>query len=228
MLIASGSAYVAGLNDLVLNPSKKFITAAQELRALNKAAIKVAAQLGGLQFTDTSLVTVANQADYLAPSNWIQIYYLEIVTNAATATETAKKVFVTPYQRMQDYAGGTQAPGGSDTFATFQRPARRLHFEPAPTVAGLQIRAQVFGMPNSFTNTNALVDGPPEQMAAVCAFAAADLRLFTRDIQEANNFMALGQAALEDAVMVRSGQNSTGQMAIGDINNPEHFRLYGG
>ncbi len=226
VLVGSGSRYVQRLRGIVFNKSQKFITAQQELDALNEAAIQVASELGGLQFTDTSLVTVLGQADYTVPNTWLQVYFLELVSFAGTPQEKAEKVFVTPYPRLQDFSSGSQTPPGLSRYATFNRNARILHIEPAPEIAGKVIRAQVFGMPNEFLNTNSLVDGPIEQMKAICYMAASSLRDLTRDTQEAVKLASDAREAIERAVMARSKMNRVGQIPVGDVGNPEHNQRY--
>lgn len=227
ILVADGSAYVRRLEQIVYNPGRKFITLQQELDSLNIAALLYASKMGGIQFTDNSLSTLALQLDYPTPTTWLEVYYLEIITSPNTPQEKAQKIFITPYQRLQDFSNGLPSPAlSSGSFSTFNRTALNLHIEPPPSQTGLLIRAQVFGMPNQFSNNNVLVDGPVEQIETICLAAAASIRRFTRDTEEAASLKADSQEAEEAAVMARSQQNKVYQASFKDRGNPEHLRRY--
>lgn len=73
---------------LFYNPSKRFVTAADELNAMNMAITSVAKDLGGIRMVDTSNTSVASQRDYTINRGHKKIIKAQYIRNPGLSTES--------------------------------------------------------------------------------------------------------------------------------------------
>lgn len=206
-------AYLSMLRTKVVNMGQKFITPADELNALNEAALTVASKLGGLKFVDASQVTVANSDTVILPNTVEQVQYLELIDTSVTPN-VVSFVDVVDYKmyRAINYATPT-----TNQFAWFDPNTKILTISPAPLTAGLVVRALCYGMPSVIVGGGAttLYDGDVGQMSAITTEAASIIRMRTRDIQEMGILHNRALESVEDAAAVMARQNQVTRVGVG-------------
>lgn len=213
--------YLSVLRTKVVNSGGKFITPADELNALNEAAITVAAKLGGLKFVDSSQVTVAGSSSIQMPNTVETVLYLELIDTTVTPN-TVTFVDVVDYQffRALNYPSDT-----SNQFAWFDPNTKVLTIAPAPTKSAVTVRVVCHGLPNEILGTSvALYDGDVVQMAAITTEAAAILRGRTRDLGEMSMLHARANESVEDAANIMSRQNQVTRVGVGRARNLNRLR----
>jgi hypothetical protein len=203
--------YLALLRTKVLNPSGKYITPADELNALNEAAITVASKLGGLKLV-ASAVTTANVSDYIFPNSVEGPLYLEIEDTTVTPS-TFSRIDVTSYSLFRSLR---TEPVFSGTFAWFDPNTKILHVEPAPLLDNLNLRLVYRGLPSEILGgVTTLYDGDVSQMAAITTEAASILRMRTRDMQESEILHNRALQNVEDAGQIEAVRNQTTRVGVG-------------
>lgn len=179
-------AILSNYASLFYNPSKKFITAADEANMMNMAITLFAKDIGGIRMIDTSNLTVAAQRDYTISKAHKKIVRAQYITGINTTAEVVTPLDIID-ERNADFVRSvstTMSPDNNTTLSltgTSTALPKYLQFFPeiftirlldTPSAAGDTIKLYTLSIP-SVLSTGVEYDGEEYEVPAIAFKMAA-------------------------------------------------------
>ena len=146
-------AILSNYASLFYNPSKKFITAADELNMMNMAITLFAKDIGGIRMVDTSNTSVKDQRDYVISKAHKRLVRAQYIRDPGLSTEVITPLDIID-ERNADFIRRISLPESPDSNSSLALPDNKSVDKPkyAQLIQEL-FTLRLYGTPNTTGDT---------------------------------------------------------------------------